>query len=106
MSIAPPSDNIPLTSADVSLDVMTDPITPSISAVEAAAYSVESRPCVHCGLPTTVPQVQSQSQLVFCCNGCKGAYELIKSWGLNDFYALRNQMTVNGAALSAGTQAN
>jgi Cu2+-exporting ATPase len=40
---------------------------------------------------------------VFCCSGCRGAYDLINGWGLGDFYALRDQMRRSGAAQPAGT---
>jgi P-type Cu2+ transporter len=68
--------------------------------------ATRSRPCTHCGLPTTVPTSLDSSHPIFCCNGCKGAYELIHGWGLSDFYSLRDQMTASGAALAAGTQSN
>ncbi|MCA9140320.1 MAG: heavy metal translocating P-type ATPase metal-binding domain-containing protein, partial [Planctomycetales bacterium] len=28
---------------------------------------------------------------VFCCSGCRQAYELIHGWGLDDFYAIRDR---------------
>ncbi|MEM9826426.1 MAG: heavy metal translocating P-type ATPase metal-binding domain-containing protein [Planctomycetota bacterium] len=37
--------------------------------------------CKHCGLPSTQ---------TFCCNGCRGAYELIQGWGLDSYYQLRD----------------
>ncbi|KAA5545206.1 heavy metal translocating P-type ATPase [Roseiconus nitratireducens] len=46
-----------------------------------------SVPCDHCGLPAPAP---ADGQLAFCCNGCRGAYELIHHWGLGDYYALRD----------------
>ena len=63
-----------------------------------------SRACLHCGLPTLVPAQQSPEQPVFCCSGCRGAHALIEGWGLADFYALRDQMTITGSALAAGGQ--
>ncbi|GAA5510520.1 heavy metal translocating P-type ATPase [Novipirellula caenicola] len=44
--------------------------------------------CVHCGLPA--PKPDNDSAPAFCCNGCKGAWELIHGWGLEDYYALRD----------------
>ena len=32
----------------------------------------------------------SHDDPVFCCNGCRGAYELIRGWGLEEFYQLRD----------------
>lgn len=43
--------------------------------------------CHHCGLPA--PDPIHRDVLAFCCNGCRGAYELIGGWGLEDFYQLR-----------------
>lgn len=47
-------------------------------------------PCVHCGLPTIASADDDRSKL-FCCNGCRQAYELIHGWGLDDYYAIRDQ---------------
>lgn len=59
-------------------------------------------PCAHCGLPSPLPS--SPEELSFCCNGCRGAYQLIQGWGLEDYYALRDRLTggQNLEAVSAG----
>ncbi len=54
-------------------------------------------PCVHCGLATPCAD-DADPASVFCCNGCRGAYQLIHGWGLDDFYALRDQATSTAAA--------
>lgn len=58
-------------------------------------------PCVHCGLATHVSDNTHVSEnenadKVFCCNGCRAAYQLIHGWGLEDFYALRDQQNASG----------
>ncbi|MCA9182930.1 MAG: heavy metal translocating P-type ATPase metal-binding domain-containing protein [Planctomycetales bacterium] len=58
-------------------------------------------PCIHCGLPTHC-ETGTHPEQVFCCAGCLGAYQLIHGWGLEDFYALRDQMKLTGAAQAAG----
>ncbi len=58
-------------------------------------------PCTHCGLPTACAADTNVRQ-VFCCAGCLGAHQLIHGWGLEDFYALRDQMKLTGAARAAG----
>lgn len=63
-----------------------------------------TRACTHCGLATSVTRETPAEQPVFCCQGCHGAYELIHGWGLSDFYALRDSMSVTGAAQAAGQQ--
>lgn len=78
----------------------------SDTQLNTSTPSIVSKPCIHCGLPTPVASTTDPKQLVFCCSGCQGAYALIQGWGLTEFYALRDQMTVSGAALSAGTQSN
>ena len=45
-------------------------------------------PCTHCGLPSPRPTIDSDPS--FCCQGCRGAYELIQGWGLQEFYELRD----------------
>lgn len=48
-------------------------------------------PCVHCDLPTPVSS-DCDPERVFCCSGCRGAYDLIHGWGLAEFYDLRDQI--------------
>ncbi|HBE69286.1 MAG TPA: heavy metal translocating P-type ATPase [Planctomycetaceae bacterium] len=57
-------------------------------------------PCVHCGESTLCQADQDPSE-VFCCTGCLGAYQLIHGWGLDDFYALRDQMRKTNSARAA-----
>lgn len=75
-------------------------------ATESTANSGRPRertlPCTHCGLPTLCA-VDAHPGQVFCCSGCLGAHQLIHGWGLQDFYALRDQMKLTGAARSAGS---
>ena len=55
--------------------------------------------CVHCGFPTAVAAREDQSdsaERVFCCNGCRGAYELIHGWGLEAYYDLRDRPADEG----------
>lgn len=59
-----------------------------------------TKPCVHCGLPTPV-HCDTDPSTVFCCNGCKGAYELIQGWGLESFYELRDSSQQNRASLDS-----
>lgn len=68
--------------------------------------NLSTRPCTHCGLSMAVAPETPIEQPVFCCPGCHGAYELIHGWGLSDFYALRDSMSVTGAAQSAGQQSS
>ncbi len=44
--------------------------------------------CAHCGLPAPPPP--ADSELSFCCRGCRGAYDLIRGWGLEEYYDLRD----------------
>ncbi len=69
--------------------------------VEAIALSI-TLPCIHCGEPTECATDTKRTD-VFCCSGCRGAYDLIHGWGLADFYALRDQMRRSGAAQPAST---
>ncbi len=45
--------------------------------------------CAHCGLPSPLPEA---AELPFCCEGCRGAYHLIRDWDLGEYYALRDQL--------------
>lgn len=51
-----------------------------------------TRPCVHCGEPTR-SEAEQPADEIFCCNGCRGAYELIHGWGLESYYGLRDQLS-------------
>jgi P-type Cu2+ transporter len=72
----------------------------SPSSNRAAGTRIEL-PCVHCGLPT-VCTADANREKVFCCNGCQGAYELIHGWGLDDYYALRDQASAMGGSPASG----
>lgn len=63
----------------------------SETVAEPRAASVA---CAHCGLPA--PRPPREGDPAFCCQGCRGAYELIRGWGLDDYYALRDQLGGSG----------
>jgi len=50
--------------------------------------------CIHCDLPIPPPDrvvgTIDGKELHFCCQGCRGAYAIIKGAGLDDFYRKRN----------------
>ena len=63
---------------------------------EDAGTALREALCAHCGLPTVVSPAAIRSpaidpEQVFCCQGCRGAYELIQGWGLESYYELRDQ---------------
>ena len=63
---------------------------------------VVTKPCVHCGQATDC-LASYDAQRVFCCSGCRSAYELIHGWGLDEFYALREQLRpASASAVVAG----
>ncbi|TWT70743.1 heavy metal translocating P-type ATPase [Crateriforma conspicua] len=73
---------------------MSTIVSQSGDATEAADSNASvNRQCIHCGLATRRPADANGN--VFCCHGCQGAYELIQSWGLDQYYELRD---VNGDA--------
>lgn len=74
-----------------------------LSKPETLARESISLPCVHCGEPTHCAVDQDPGE-VFCCNGCAGAYQLIRGLGLENFYALRDQAKLSGAARPAAQQ--
>ncbi|MEO1526767.1 MAG: heavy metal translocating P-type ATPase metal-binding domain-containing protein [Planctomycetota bacterium] len=46
---------------------------------------------MHCGEPTSVVGMK-HPETVFCCAGCKTAYQLIQGWELDAYYDLRDQL--------------
>ncbi len=64
---------------------------PSLAANTAREDRVVSRACVHCGQNT--PCLESDdARRTFCCSGCRSAYDLIHGWGLDEYYAMREQL--------------
>ncbi|MCA9131926.1 MAG: heavy metal translocating P-type ATPase [Planctomycetales bacterium] len=86
--------------ANPPLDSAAASVSPALGEPLATATRPSSLPCVHCGLPTDC-STDSDPSRVFCCAGCLGAYQLIHGWGLEDFYALREQMKSSGTARAA-----
>ena len=73
-----------------------------LAAQEEVRERVVSKPCVHCGQATDC-LATDDAQRVFCCSGCRSAYELIHGWGLDEFYALREQLRpASASAVAAG----
>ena len=58
-----------------------------MSSTLANAHPATKVACAHCGLPA--PRPDDGTEVAFCCHGCKGAYELIHGWGLDQFYDLQ-----------------
>lgn len=82
-------------------------LDPATSTVELGSIpQSRSKACIHCGLPTPVPANHGPQEPVFCCNGCRGAYDLIQGWGLQDYYAIRDQVSVGGPNMTVGTGDN
>ncbi len=69
---------------------MTPPDSNTATATTATRERIQ-RPCIHCGEPSDSYSEQPAEE-IFCCNGCRGAYELIHGWGLESFYGLRDQL--------------
>jgi Cu2+-exporting ATPase len=45
-----------------------------------------SQPCSHCGLPVPAKLAKEDSELQFCCSGCKTVYGVLHEHGLEGFY--------------------
>ena len=60
---------------------------------DGAAVSETLRKCLHCEVEVrpgaAVIDVSGDTERVFCCKGCQGAYELITGAGLDDYYQRR-----------------
>ncbi|QEG39568.1 heavy metal translocating P-type ATPase [Roseimaritima ulvae] len=69
-----------------------------------AGCSAARLPCRHCGLSTPCA-VGVDPETVFCCNGCRGAYQLIQGWGLGSFYALRDSNTTSATPTAGSSEA-
>lgn len=84
------------------IEVDSPPVESAAMACPVRRDQVVSRPCVHCG-QSTETLASEDAQRVFCCSGCRSAYELIHGWGLDEFYALREQLRpASASAVVAG----
>ena len=48
--------------------------------------------CDHCSLPVPAGLVDENSDLQFCCNGCRVAYEVIHQYGLDGYYDIKSRI--------------
>ena len=48
--------------------------------------------CDHCSLPVPAGLVEENSDLQFCCNGCRVAYEVIHEHGLDGYYDIKSRI--------------
>lgn len=62
---------------------------PPATAAPAASGAIG---CSHCGLPVPQGLIEADEPCQFCCNGCRTAYEVIHSCGLDRYYELRNRL--------------
>lgn len=91
------------------IEQTTEPeISPADAVPFAASCSVRreqivSRPCLHCGQLSDC-LASDDAEQVFCCSGCRSAYDLIHGWGLDEFYALREQLRpASASAVASGS---
>jgi P-type Cu2+ transporter len=48
--------------------------------------------CSHCGLPVPAGLIDDDSELQFCCSGCRVAYDVIHGAGLESYYDLKDRI--------------
>jgi P-type Cu2+ transporter len=82
--------------------IETDRTDAMATACPVRREQVVTRPCIHCRQATD-SLVSADPKQIFCCSGCRSAYELIHGWGLDEFYALREQLRpASASAVMAG----
>ncbi len=54
--------------------------------------------CSHCASPVPSGLVEAESPHQFCCHGCRAAYSLIHSCGLDRYYRLRDEALAGATA--------
>jgi Cu2+-exporting ATPase len=55
--------------------------------------------CTHCGLDVPSGLIQPERKNQFCCGGCEGAFALISGSGLESFYAIADQKSLQESVL-------
>ena len=63
-------------------------VEPTLDSPELAENSSVAVSCTHCGLVVPKGLVESSTEEQFCCRGCKVAYRLIHSCGLDAYYRM------------------
>jgi len=48
--------------------------------------------CDHCGLPVPAGLVDPETELQFCCSGCRVAWEVIHEHGLDSYYDIKHRI--------------
>lgn len=72
-------------------------ITPDLVSRSAAQVA-----CAHCSLPVPAGLIEPNDAVQFCCQGCRTVYDVIRSSGLERYYALRQADGAGGPARTTG----
>ena len=76
------------------------------STVGSAPSPVTAIACSHCKLPVPPGLVEPGASTQFCCTGCRTAFEIIHSCGLDRYYELRERLETESERTPArGTSA-
>lgn len=70
----------------------TNPISPASDRVDVA--------CAHCGLSVPRGLIEPGEANQFCCHGCRAAYAIIHTCGLDRYYQLRDAAEGAGVAVA------
>ena len=63
-------------------------VEPHTDVIQPSHQAATNPYCEHCGLPVPKGLIRADKSYQFCCTGCEVAYELIRSNGLESFYAM------------------
>jgi Cu2+-exporting ATPase len=76
-------------------NMTTAAANPALLASRSGARAIVE--CTHCTLPVPAGLVEDGAESQFCCQGCRTAYDIIHSGGLDRYYALREGALATGA---------
>ncbi len=71
---------------------MSPHTTSSQAPSNLAASPARHVSCTHCMLPVPAGLIDPSAERQFCCAGCRTAYEIIHSCGLDRYYELRKRL--------------
>lgn len=78
--------------------------TSAAPAKALTAVAIAPEVCAHCGLPLAGNAVAGDRALRFCCRGCRTVFGLLRSSGLDRYYALRDDANVAARPVTATTR--
>lgn len=67
--------------------------TVAVARPATAPHAASAVSCAHCALPVPTGFVEPDAAVQFCCSGCRTAYDILHTHGLDQYYGLADRRT-------------